>query len=161
MSNKNFKEKIILPDEKVLVEFGISRVYSGFWFFLGFLILISSIIISLFFIRDFLLALLVGLFLIGYGFYLKKSYFYFLTDKRVIFYFRFLSTQLTSIDYQKITDINVRENFLEKIFFGSGDLAINTAGMPKEEIVFTHVNDPYGLKRKLDEIRSAYQKQNL
>lgn len=59
------------------------------------------------------------------------------------------------IDYQKITDLNVRENFLEKIFFGSGNLAINTAGTPKEEIIFSHIAEPHLLKIKLDEIHQS------
>ncbi|MFN3301753.1 MAG: PH domain-containing protein [Patescibacteria group bacterium] len=155
---REIKEKIILPDEKVLVEFGVAKTYSGFWIFLGFLILIVSIFVSLFFISDFWLTIFLALGLIGYGFYLRSAYFYFLTDKRAIFYWRFLSTQLISVDYQKITDISVRENFLEKIFFGSGELVINTAGTPKEEIVFSHILNPHLIKRKLDEIRMGFQK---
>lgn len=145
------KEKIISPDEKILVEFGVAGTYSGFWIFLGILIGVISLIL----ISWLWLGLLLAVALIAYSFYLKAAYFYFLTDKRVIFYFQFLRTELTSIDYQKITDISVRENFLEKIFFDSGNLAINTAGGPKEEIIFSHIADPHFVKKKLDEIKSS------
>ncbi len=151
---KRIKEKIISSDEKILLEFGVAKIYSNFWVFLGFLISVAGLIVSLFFISDFWLAILLGLALVGYGFYLQKAYFYFLTNKRAIYYWRFFSTELISIDYQKITDIKVKENFLEKIFFGSGNLLINTAGTPKEEIVFSHIADPHIIKRKLEEIKS-------
>ena len=151
MKKEEIKREIISPDEKILVEFGIADTYSGFWIFLGIVILI----ISLIFIRELWLGLFLGLALIGYGFYLKSAYFYFLTEKRAIYYFRFFHTQLTSVDYQKITDLNVRENFLEKIFFASGDLAINTAGTQREEIILKHVANPHNLKIKLNEIKSS------
>ncbi len=73
---KKIKEKIILPDEKILFEFGIAKNYANFWIFLGVIILV----ISLIFVRDFWLAIF-GLVFIGYSFYLKNAYFYFLTDK--------------------------------------------------------------------------------
>ncbi len=149
--SKKIKEKIISPKEKIVAEFGVASSYSGFWIFLGIVVLI----ISLIFIDKFWLGLLLGLALVVYGLYLKTAYFYFLTDKRAIFYFQFFRTELTSIDYQKITDLIVRENFLEKIFFGSGDLAINTAGAPREEAVFSHIANPHNLKRKIDEIKSS------
>jgi len=151
--SEKIKKKIFLPEEKILAEFGVAKIYSGFWIFLGFLILIVGVIISLFFTSDFWLVILLGVALICYGFYLRSAYFYFLTDKRAIFYFRFFSTEMISVDYQKITDISIRENFLEKIFLGSGDLAINTAGTPKEEIIFKHIANPYLLKIKIDEVR--------
>jgi uncharacterized membrane protein YdbT with pleckstrin-like domain len=157
---KKIKEKIISPQEKILAEFGVAKIYSGFWIFLGFLILIISVIVSLFYISDFWLAILFGLALIFYGFYLRLAYFYFITDKRLVYYYQFLHTQLISVDYQKITDLSVKENFLEKIFFGSGNLAINTAGGPKEEIIFSHIDNPHFIKRKIDEIISS-QKQNI
>ena len=147
------KEKFILPNEKILIKFGVSKIYSGFWIFLGILILIASIIVSLFFISDFWLAIFLGFALICHGFYLRLAYFYFLTDKRIIYYYRFFHTNLVSVDYKKITDLNVKENFLEKIFFGSGNLAINTAGGPKEEIIFYHIDNPHQIKNKLDEIK--------
>lgn len=151
LRRKKIKEKIISADEKILVEFGVAKAYANFWIFLGMVILF----ISLIFIKELWLAILLGLSLLAYGFYLKAAYFYFLTDKRIICYYQFLRTELTSIDYQKITDVNVKENFLEKIFLNSGSLAINTAGTPKEEIVFTHLAAPHLLKKKLDEIKSA------
>ncbi len=147
------KNKIISPNEKILIEFGVAKTYSGFWIFLGLLILFGGLILTLFFISDFWLIIILGLALIAYGFYLRLAYFYFLTNKRIIFYYRFFHTHLVSIDYQKITDINVKENFLERIFLGSGNLAINTAGTPKEEIVFYHIANPHLIKRKLDEIK--------
>jgi len=146
---EKIEKKIINSDEKILVKFGVARAYFSFWIFLGIVVLV----ISLIFIKDLWLALLLGLYLIGYGFYLKAAYYYFFTDKRIIYYHQFFGTDLISIDYQKITDMNVKENFLEKIFLNSGNLAINTSGTPKEEIVFAHISDPHLFKKKLDEIK--------
>ena len=147
---KKIKEKIISPEEKVLIEFGIAENYARFWIFLG----ILTGAISLIFVEQRWLGLLLAITLIVYGFYLKFAYFYFLTDKRLIFYYHFFNTEMITIDYQKITDISARENFLERIFLGSGNLSINTAGGPKEEIIFSHIANPYDLKRRLNEIRS-------
>lgn len=48
----------------------------------------------------------------------------------------------------------MKENFLEKVFLGSGNLAINTAGTSQEEIVLKHIANPYDVKKKIEEIKS-------
>lgn len=158
---EKIKGKIISPDEKILAEFGVAKIYTGFFIFLGLIILIVAVVVSLFFMSDFWLASFLGLAALAHSLYLRVAYFYFLTDKRIIYYYRFLSTKLVSIDYQKITDLNVRENFLEKIFFGSGNLAINTAGTSKEEIVFFHVANPHYLKKIIDQASKKIKNENL
>ncbi|MCX7779051.1 MAG: PH domain-containing protein [Patescibacteria group bacterium] len=158
LSEKEIQTKIILSNEKILAQFGIAKTYVHFWIVLGVLILIISMLISLFFISDFWLAILLGLAIIGYAFYLSLAYFYFLTDQRIIFYYRFFHTHLVSINYKDITDLNVRESFFEKIFFDSGNLVINTAGTPQEEIIFLHIAQPHLIKRKIEEIKLKDEK---
>ncbi|MBS4033669.1 MAG: PH domain-containing protein [Ignavibacterium sp.] len=143
------RKKIIGPDEKIILEFCVAKKYSNFWLILGLIILL----ISLVFIRDLFILILLAISLFGYSFYLKTAYYYFLTDKKIIFYYQFFSSYFISVDYHKITDLNVRENFFEKTLLQSGDLAVNTAGGPKEEITFNHVASSYLIKKQIDELK--------
>ena len=127
--------KILGENEEVKYEFTIGNRYRKFW-------MIISILLSFIFI---------GIpMLFYYGFYLKVANKYAFTNKRVLIHKGWLSTNLTSIDYNKITDVKLSEPILEKIFYNAGHLSINTAGSSNHEIVLRHVEEPYELKKKLD-----------
>jgi uncharacterized membrane protein YdbT with pleckstrin-like domain len=66
-----------------------------------------------------------------------------------------LSTRLVSVDYDKITDIEVVQPFLEKLIFKTGGLAINTAGTGGREIVLNHIENPFEIKKKLEDIKGG------
>ncbi len=84
-------------------------------------------------------------------FYAKKSHAYAFTTKRVIVHEGWLSTKTTSVDYSRISDVQVREGWFEKIISGVGSLTISNSG--DNEVVLKNVDKPYELKKILDRLR--------
>ena len=152
----NFLEKIIGfewkevlgSDEVLKKEFGVGEKYLSVGFrlsiFLGILLLL--IVVGIFFI----------LWSIFYWkFYLRKSIRYAFTNKRVLVRKGLLNTRLISIGYEKITDIQVRENVIEKWLYQTGMIIINTAGTSYDEVVLDKVEEPYKVKQQLEELRAG------
>ncbi len=140
-------QKVLSEKEKVLYEFSVSGNYSK-----TYLIIWGVISVPLLFIFGLgLITFIVAL--IYYGFYLKKSNAYAFTNKRILVHKGLLSTNTISVDYNKITDVTISEKFFDKILTKTGSLFINTAGTTFQEIVLTHIDKPYQVKKKLDEIR--------
>ncbi len=97
-----------------------------------------------------------ALFLFGlfyFLYYLKVANLYAFTNRRVLVGRGGLSTELTGVDYEDITDITVVEPLFEKIFTSTGYIMVNTAGTEQQEIILVAIEDPYGVRKKLDEIR--------
>ena len=138
--------KIISPGEEVKFEFSLGKRYIS----LAKVFLIGLGIPLLFFHG-------LGMILIFFGFfwalYLRRSNNYAFTNRRILVLRGWLSTNLTSIDYDKITDVRVEQSFFDKVIFKTGNLIINTAGTPFPEIILTFIENPYEIKQELDEIR--------
>lgn len=162
MRYKKIWDKTLLSNEELKHEFAISRSYLIFKLILS--IIFGLIVFAISFTDAYTVFLVVpALFIIlasifYYSFYLKVAHAYAFTNKRVIIHTGWLSTEITSVDYDKITDIKVREPFFERIITSSGDISINTAGTHQIEIGLRHVDKPYELKKKLDEIRDNASK---
>jgi uncharacterized membrane protein YdbT with pleckstrin-like domain len=136
--------KTLNSDEKVEFEFSIGKRYIKFWFIVwGFLSLILLFPTGI----GALLFLCVLFYL---GFYIKIANAYAFTNKRVLIHRGWLSTKTISIDYQKITDVRIDEPFLDRIFFKTGSIIINTAGSNFSEVFLSHVESPYEIKKRLD-----------
>lgn len=153
LAYKEIWEKTLAPNEEVKYEFSIGERYRyvGLCFFLilGVLLVTQAIWVGVLAIISVILY---------FGWFLKISNAYAFTNKRVLIYQGWLSTELISVDYDKITDIIVEEPVLENLYAKSGRLLINTAGSPQQEIKLHHIQEPYEVKQKLDSIRDAYQK---
>jgi len=50
-------------------------------------------------------------------------------------------------------DVRVLEGFLDRLFYKTGTLVINTAGTSTHEVILKHIETPYEVKKKLDGIR--------
>ena len=74
---------------------------------------------------------------------------YYITDKRIIHQFTFLSRKTSSAFYDKIQDIHFTQGVSERIF-GIGKIHINTAGTHLIEIVFKGVQNPISVKRMIE-----------
>lgn len=145
MKYEKIWRKVLAPNEEIKYEFSIGKKYRYFW-----LILLSIIgLITITFGGIFLI--LFALFY--FGWYLKVANAYAFTNKRVLVHKGWLSTHLISIDYDKITDITVREPFIDRLITKTGHLVINTAGTGFPELILIHIETPYEVKKKLDEIR--------
>ena len=134
-------------DEKIEFEFSIGRGYVKFGLIAWAIISVPLLILFGLGILTFLIALFY------FGFYLKKANAYAFTNKRVLIHKGWLSTQLTSIDYSKITDVLVQEPFFDRVITHTGHIAINTAGTTLHEGILKHIESPYELKKKLDSLK--------
>jgi len=137
-------EKVLSPGEEIKYEFGLGKNYitltTVFKIILG--------IIFLFILPIGLVIILLGLF--SYW-YLQVANKFAFTNKRVLIHRGWLSTNLISIDYDKITDVVVYEPFLNKILYGIGDLSIRTAST--EHAILDRVDKPYEVKKILDSLK--------
>ncbi len=143
-------KKILSPKESVQKEFGISNGYCAIIIIIS---LLAALVASS---QSSPLAVTVFIFLLGlcYSLYLKKSRHYAFTDKRIIIVDSFVGTNITSIDYSQITDIEIDQSFIDQIA-GWGNLTINTAGTHTPQITLSFIDNPQSLKQALDQIRDG------
>jgi uncharacterized membrane protein YdbT with pleckstrin-like domain len=150
MEYKKIWDKVLNPNEEIKYEFSVGKSYrrTMMWGYIiiGILFLIPPVT----FIG--IVAIFIGLFC--YGWYAKVANAYAFTDHRVLIHKGWLSTKLISTEYQKITDVIIIEPFLSRVFLKAGSIGINTAGTGSEEIVLRYVENPYEIKKKLDELRT-------
>ncbi len=74
---------------------------------------------------------------------------YYITNKRVIHQFKFISRKTSSTIYNKLQDIHFTQGIIERIF-GIGKIHLNTAGTNVVEIVFKGIKNPVGVKRIIE-----------
>jgi uncharacterized membrane protein YdbT with pleckstrin-like domain len=156
MNNTKIWGKVLASDETIKYEFSISGLYLAFNFFIRLLLALLAFPFVYTIspeVATALMAIFLAASLFYYGFFLRAANAYALTDQRVIIHRGWLNTKAICIDYQKITDITVFSPFLENILTGSGDIHIDTAGTPGQEIVLRHIPRPYEIRKKLEEIR--------
>lgn len=150
MKYEQIWQKTLNSDEKVECEFSVGDKYIKFGLTMWGIISVPLILALGFGIFTFLGAYFY------YGFYLKKAHAYAFTNKRVLVHRGWLSTNMISVDYSKITDIHVKEQFFDKVITHTGHIAIITAGTTTDQIVLSHVSNPYELKKKLDSLKDKY-----
>lgn len=160
---------ILSADEKLIKKIYPSRWY--FWqfylaglFFLGLTSGVSSFesfielnltIIEIPEISDWLtfFLLILGLGTIVLVEFLRRIHTYYITDKKIIEEFSFLSRRVASIDYSHIQNINSSQSLPARIV-GIGNLEFHTAGWGqtnKPEICFRGIRDPISLKNIVTE----------
>lgn len=148
MKYEKIWQKTLGQNEEVKYEFSVAQQYRRFG-----LIVFGVIGVMLFFL-SFMFAFYYYLIIYLYfEQYLKNANAYAFTNKRVLIHRGWLSTKTISVDYDKITDVTIVEPLLDKLFSKSGSLAINTAGSLGQEIVLHHIESPYEVKKKLDQLR--------
>jgi uncharacterized membrane protein YdbT with pleckstrin-like domain len=153
MDYKEVWQKVLSNGENVRYEFSIGNAYRKCALILsGFSSVFILLITFAWHILWIGIAAVILLFFY-YGFYIKKANAYAFCDKRLIIHKGWLSTSAISVDYNKITDVTVRQGFFEKLMSKSGSIIINTAGTSKYEVVLRNIEQPYEVKKKLDELR--------
>jgi len=160
------EQNLIAPNEKIRYQFGLGSFYSQMNVAPFFVFGILAFIITGFINDPPFLSIIIGLLgvfliIIGFAFnhYYKTAFKYIFTDRRVIIYNGWLSSKTISLDYDKITDIRVIQDYWEKLFYQTGTLTIDTAGSAAdgEEIVLKNINNPYQIKQALDQLRFEFQ----
>jgi uncharacterized membrane protein YdbT with pleckstrin-like domain len=154
-------DMVLAPDEELKKEYSISIKYRITFIILFLLLSIFLIVnankeVKMFYYTTCISAILVFvLALLYFGFYLGVAYSYALTNKRILVSVGWLSKKLTSVDYDKITDITIEEPFFERFITKTGNLLINTAGTPLPEIRIIHVSFPKEIKREIEMLKSG------
>lgn len=146
-------QKVLSTGENVRYEFSVGDAYRKYALMTSGISSLIILLITFLVHITWLGVLIIMLVLFYYGFYIKKANAYAFCDKRLIIHRGWLSTSAISVDYNKITDVTVRQGFLEKVFSKSGSIAINTAGTSRYEVVLKNIENPYEVKKKLDGLR--------
>lgn len=156
MENLKYKKiwrKALSPNEKIKYEFSVGKKYKKVSLLLG-----CGAGIALLFSPAFFIGILIIISSVLYfGYFVELTNVFALTNKRVIIYRGWISTDIISIDYDKITDITVSQSIFGRMT-NSGNIIINTAGAGfkklKEDQKLDNIENPHEMKKKLDEIRS-------
>ena len=109
---------------------------------------IAYIILGIIFLFTIVLAFIPLMFIIRY--YSLKSRRYIITDKRVLIIKGLINKSTKDIPYKKITDTQTKQDFLDKIFYNSGTIFLNTAGSHGYEAALEHVGTPFEIKKFID-----------
>lgn len=153
MENTGDFEKMLSQGEKIEYECGIGNQYRLVNFILWAMIFFALVMSTnnKGTVPGFLIFFLVIVFY--FGVYLKKAYSYALANKRLLSKSGWLSTTMQSIDYDKITDIVIVDKLLKRVFYNVGTVIVHTAGTDSKELVMANIENPYEVKRKLEEIK--------
>ncbi|MBU2639353.1 MAG: PH domain-containing protein [Nanoarchaeota archaeon] len=92
----------------------------------------------------------VGIPLIVLSEFIRRGNKYYITDKRVIHEFTFLSRKTSSALHEKIQDVHFSQGLIQRMF-GIGNIHINTAGSDMMELKFKGIQDPISIKRIIEE----------
>lgn len=127
--NKEYS-KFLSPDEKIVKVLGIATsqfVWDLFW----------SII---------LLPVLIGFYFLIAAIYRKLTIRYLISDKRVIVKTGLIGQSTVSANYNKITDITVRQGIIGRVLLHTGTIFLDTAGSDEKEVVLEWINNPFEVK---------------
>jgi uncharacterized membrane protein YdbT with pleckstrin-like domain len=102
----------------------------------------------------------IGLFIVLLTEIIRRAESFLILETGVSREFKFVSTVKTFAEYEKIQDIKVSQNLVDRIF-GIGNVFINTAGSPSAEIIFRGIKNPYEvdkiIQEKLEQIKIGKQ----
>lgn len=128
--------KYLAKGEEVVSAFGIGDRY--FW---------TNALV--FFPMSFLL---IGLPFLLKIIHLRHSKTYIFTNRRIIVKDGVFSIKVTSAPYDKITHLEVKEDFFTRISYGVGDITVHTAGRSPIEINLVKIQNPLAVKNLLEEL---------
>ncbi len=144
MRYEHIWKKTLNENEKVEYEFSVApkqrKLFLGLWVVLGLLSFLMTSVIGV-------PLIIVGL--LGYWTMGLKAYA--LTTKRVLIHTGWISTNSTSINYDKIVEVSIEEPFLNRLLTSSGSLVIKTAGLG-HDVTLKNIESPYEVKKTLDRL---------
>jgi membrane protein YdbS with pleckstrin-like domain len=153
--NKKFSD-VLFEGEEIKVSFGTGKVYIRVQrnILLGSIIMITLFGLLLSFWSFFIgLALFILAFLYA-KYYLPIANIYAFTNKRVLVHRGIFSSFSQSVEYKNITDIAVSQGYFDKKQYHTGNILINTAGHIRNQIGLVNIENPYEIKKKLDQLIS-------
>ena len=84
---------------------------------------------------------------------------YLLTTRRVIIKKGIFGVKVTAALYDKITNLEVNQSFIDRLLLHHGTIIINTAGVSKGEISLRYVDYPLELKNLLERLINREREQ--
>jgi uncharacterized membrane protein YdbT with pleckstrin-like domain len=81
---------------------------------------------------------------------IRRGHKYYITDKRAIHEFTFISRKISSVFYDKIQDLHFTQGVIWRAF-NIGTVELNTAGGYHVEMEFTGVKNPVQVKRLIEQ----------
>ena len=156
----NVWSNILEEGEEIKFEFSVGKKYRQLqalkFVFPGILIILGSLfgmLLSFFYIP----LIFTGCLLVAVGWfeywYLRKANNFAFTNQRILCRRGWLGTKLTAAEYKKVTHVEVVQSFWDKFLTKTGELRIDTAGISGTEIIFSHIEDPYFVRGKMEELR--------
>ena len=143
-------QRFLLPGEKLMHSFGVSRRYIMVFFALP---AVAFLLAGLGVGAD---NALLGILLVipAFGLMMPVLFLwlfvhYAITDGRVMVREGVLHKHFVTVNYRTITDVTVRELFLERIFTRTGTVGVNTAGSNRVELYWRHVARPQDRRRDI------------
>lgn len=157
---KNIWANILDEGEEIKWEFSVGKKYrllQGLRIVIPGILIIFAGLLGMLFSSIFTILAVVGVLLTALGWfdywYLKKANNFAFTNKRILCRRGWLGTRLTVVGYKKITHVVIVQSFWDKFITNTGYLKIDTAGISGTEIVFSHIEDPYLVRKKMEELR--------
>jgi len=134
-------------DEKMLLVIHPSLWGYAWHYLLGLLILGASLYIPIF--EGKIIAVIAGLFYIGYTEIRRRRTTYYLTDLRIIRERKVFSRTSSTVPYTRITDLHLEQSFVGRLL-NTGTLSLNTAGAEGFEMVMEKIPRPAKVKNLIE-----------
>jgi len=149
-------------DEEMIIFTGVSMIYLQQKFIMHWMIALMVLIpvclgIFWFFQLNLLHALIIGVVLsLLYAtqrfYFTKEGIQYILTNKRLIVQIGYFEVTLFSVNYDKISHIEVIQGFIDRLFYKYGTVLVRTAGMDKKSVKLDYVDEPFAFKNVLERL---------
>ncbi|MFH1786351.1 MAG: PH domain-containing protein [archaeon] len=125
-------EKSLHETEKILYAI-VPSLLSSPHIWLGVFLFFYGILLGSFISGAGIFFLILSILMIQWGYVKIKRTTYYITNVRVVMELPFFNYHVMDITYDKITDVQARQSFLERIL-DYGHVIINTAGTPLSEL---------------------------
>jgi hypothetical protein len=161
-------------NEEVIDEFGVSIKYTILLGLIGIFILGGAILFRMLGSQTFnnlaemlgifgplvLYAVLViiicfGVYLVLLGLFFHFAYRYYLTTERVIESVGLFPQRAVSAEYRAISDMIVRQDFINHMILNTGTLGVNTFGGQPEEVELRNIDNPVARREQLRGLSEA------
>lgn len=131
-----FGEEDLQKEENIIQELKLSR-----WGLLGYYIIAIL----------FWFTIIIPLFIIWYAEMIVNGTRYYITNKRVIYDYQFMSKKRVSVKFDKIQDLGVEQGLFDRLV-GIGSINVDTAGSYGIELQIANIINPYKNKKIIENI---------
>lgn len=84
--------------------------------------------------------------------HLRHSLTYIFTNRRIIIKKGIMSITVNSAPYDKLTNIQVEQKMMDRMFYDTGSIILHTAGAQPVEMKLEKIEKPFGVKNLIDDL---------